>query len=492
MRPTLLASTLFTVLAMNANAADTRLTIYSGDFDAVAASEPAPGAPGFALVRERREHELRAGAQVLTISGLPEAIDAAGARFVAQGEARVTGQRFDFALADQRELLRRALGQRVTVEQAVGTERATYTGTLLAAGDGLTLALDDGRVKVLSSYTGFELAALPEGLYARPTLRFDVEAGRAGRQAFVLDYPTGGLAWRAEYVASLRGDGGDCRMDFSGAAQIANRSGAGFAAAAVSLVAGEPRRAAPGPMPRGEVMMMAKAQVADAAPVPEASGEYHAYALPGRTDLPHGSVQRVPLVTPATGVRCTRRYETARSMPGFHPSQPILHADFGPTGVQPVQAMLAFDNDEAAGLGVPLPAGRLRVFDAGRDEEAFLGEVVLPHTAAGRTVDVALGDAFDLSLERTRESFALDPDRQGATETLRLALRNAKPGGATVRVLESLPRWSDWTLEESSVPGRKIDAQTVAFDVPVPARGEATVRYRVRYRWPASVTPPGP
>lgn len=490
MRPTLLVSSLLTVLSMNSHAADTRLTIYSGDFDAVSTSLPVPGAPGFALVREEHTFELRDGAQVLTLSGLPQAIDAAGVRFVPAGAARVTGQRFDFALADQAELLRRALGQRVTVEQAVGSERQTFSGTLLAAGDGLTLALDDGRVRVLSSYTGFELAALPDGLYARPTLRFDVEAPRPGGERFVLDYPTGGLAWRAEYVATVRGSGDACRMDFSGAAQVANRSGAAFAQAAVTLVAGQPNRTAP-PPPRG-MMMMKSAVAADAAPVPEASGEYHAYPLPGRTDLPDGSVQRVPLLQDAEGVRCERRYETPRTMPGFRPHQPIVHDDFGPTGAQPVQAVLAFDNRKDVGLGVPLPAGRLRVFEGGAKADAFLGESELAHTAAGRDVEVVLGEAFDLSLERTREAFALDADRRGATESVTLRLRNAKPDAATVRVLESLPRWTDWTLEEATLEGRKVDAQTVAFEVPVPAGGEATVRYRVRYRWPDSAIPPGP
>ena len=488
MRLPALPASLLVVAAVNAAAADTKLTIYSGDFDAVAASQPAPGMPGFALVHETHEFALVPGANTLTLSGLPAGIDASGVRFTAQGAARVTGQRFDFALADQGELLRRALGQRVTVEQAIGSERQSYTGTLIAAGDGLTLALDDGRVRVLADYTGFELAQLPDGLYARPTLRWNVQATQAGRARFELDYPTGGLSWRAEYVARLSGAGEECRMDFSGAAQVANRSGAAFAQAAVTLVAGQPnvqRSVQP-------QMMMAKSsmEASDGGIAPQPSGEYHAYPLPGRVDLPESSVQRVPLLAEAGDVACVRRYESQPPWGDYRPPRPLVEPEYGPVGEQPVMAMLEFGNRKQVGLGVPLPGGRLRAFVRERDgSEAFLGEAMLGHTASGRDVRVPLGQAFDLSAERTRENFELEPDRHGMFETIQLTLRNAKAEAVTVRVLEPLPRWHAWEVSESSVPWRKTNAQTIAFDVAVPAGGEATVRYRVRYRWPESITP---
>jgi hypothetical protein len=137
-----------------------------------------------------------------------------------------------------------------------------------------------------------------------------------------------------------------------------------------------------------------------------------------------------------------------------------------------------------------LPAGRLRVYTVdATGREDFLGDAALEHTAAGREVRAALGEVFDLSLERTRENFELDADRLGLSETIALVLRNAKNEAATVRVLESLPRWNAWDVLDSTGKWSKVDAQTIAFEVPVAAGGEATVRYRVRYRWPESVRP---
>jgi hypothetical protein len=490
MTPNPLATATLLALAMTTSAADTELTIYSGDFDAVASSLPGRGMSGFALVREGPRFDLAKGDNTLTLSGLPAAIDAAGVRFVpASGDLSVSAQRFDFALADQSELLRRALGQRVTVEQAIGSSRESYTGTLLATGDGLTLALDDGRVRVLSSYASFELAALPDGLQARPTLRWSVRSPRAASERFSLDYPTAGLAWRAEYLASVSGQGDACRMDFSGAAQVLNRSGASFPDAQLTLVAGDPNlQRDPQPQMMAKSMRVEMAMAAAPPPPPQGSGEYHAYRLAGRTSLPDGSVQRVPLLADAKGVRCARRYESPSPIEFYSTPTPIVHREYGPGGVQPVLAMFEFDNKRDSGLGLPLPAGRLRVFlgkSGGRED--FLGEAALGHTAAGNQVRAALGEAFDLSLERTREDFTLDASSRQMSERFALVARNAKAEAVSVRVIETLPRWSDWDITEASLGWTRLDAQRIAFDVPVPAQGEATVRYTVRYRWPDTI-----
>lgn len=482
-----LLATLFA--AAPAVASDT-LTVYSGDFDAVSQSEPQSGGPGFALVERKVGFDLRAGDNAVSLGGLPLALDAGSVRLAPRGDARVLGQRFDFALASQDELLRRALGQSVTVEQAVGSERRSLTGTLVAAGNGLTLRLPDGRIKVLADYASFELAKMPAGIVNEPTLAWSLASARGGRQDFDLSYATGGLAWRAEYRVDTQGLGRDCRLALDGAAMVVNRSGADFNDVRLTLVAGEPNRSQGGASPR--VMMaaapMAKTMEADVAPSPQASGEYQSYTLPNPGSLPQGSVQRLPLVAPTPGVACERRYETNATIGSWTPPQPIIDAGFNAAEdqPQPVLARLRFANEAKAGLGVPLPAGRVRVFE-GSD---FLGEADLGHTPAGAPVTLTLGNVFDLRAERKREEFHLDRAGRTMTETIAITLRNAKPAAVTVQVNERLPRWTDWDIVSSSVPASKRGAQAASFDVSVPAKGEATLRYTVRYRWAADVTIP--
>ncbi len=486
MNRTLIAAATAAVLSgiAPAFAAPPTLTVYSGDYDAVVQSDASPGGPGFALLHSTVGFDLASGANTERWGGLPAALDASSVRLRPQGEAGVRGQRFDFALAGQDALLARAIGQTITVEQAVGDSRQTYTGELLAAGNGLTLRLADGRVKMLASYASFELAALPEGMVVEPTLAWDIHAGRAGRQLFDLDYATAGLAWRAEYQADLSGGARACRMDLEGAAMVVNRSGADFNGVALTLVAGAPNRVATaGPEMMAKDMMMVRAQAAPA-PAPQASGEYHAYRLPGTSALPQGSVQRLPLIDRAQGVACERRYETRAEYGDWRPPQPMIDANFNsPAGQQPVIASLRFKNASQAGLGVPLPAGRVRVFDGGD----LLGEAVLGHTPANADVSLALGTVFDLTAERSREDFSVDRAGRQMEERISVRVRNAKPDAATVRVVEPLPRWSDWEIVSSTVPAAAKDAQSASFDLAVPAGGEARITYTVRYRWAPDV-----
>ena len=471
--------------AFPAQAATPGLTVYSGDYDAVVRSQAMAGGPGFALFDTTLEFDLSSGDNRISLGKLPTALDASSVRLRPRGDASVRGQRFDFAVAGQDELLRRAIGQTVTVEQAVGDARQAHTGVLLATGGGLTLRLPDGRVKVLSHYASFELPRLPEGVVNEPTLAWDIAAGRAGRQSFDLDYATSGIGWRAEYQADLSGAPRACRMDLEGAAMVVNRSGADFNDVALTLVAGEPNRvASAGPL-QEKAYARADMMVASAPePMAQASGEYHAYRLPGTGSLPQGSVQRLPLVAPARGVACERRYETRSEFGGWRPPQPMLDADFNSqSGQQPVIASLRFENRRQAGLGLPLPAGRVRVFD-GKD---LLGEASLHHTPENAEVELALGTVFDLSAERTREDFSVDRAGRQMEERVSIVVRNAKAEAATVRVIEPLPRWSDWEITSSSVPARRIDAYSTGFDVAVPAGGEARVTYTVRYRWAPDV-----
>lgn len=491
----LLASSLASILAAMstpADAADRQLTIYSGDFDAVAQSEGMPGGPGFALFTERIGFDLKAGNNQASLAGLPLALDSSSVLLKPGSGVSVRGQRFDFAVAGQDELLRRALGQTVSVEQAVGDVRQNHTGTLMSAGNGLTLRLADGRIKVLSNYASFELPRLPDGVVNEPTLNWSLASERAGRQEFDLSYATAGLAWRAEYRIDASGQGKDCRMALEGAAMVVNRSGADFDDVMLTLVAGEPNRA-PQAGPRAMMAMVApappaKVMEADMAVAPQASGEYQAYKLPNAGSLPRGSVQRLPLVDATHGIACERRYETSSQLGDWRPPYPILDPNYGAGDgqEQSVIATLRFKNSKAVGLGVPLPAGRVRMFD-GKD---FLGEANLSHTAANQDVALTIGDVFDLKAERTREDFRLDRDGRNMTETIRIVLRNAKAMAATVRVGEQLPRWTDWEIVSSSMPFEKRNAQRIRFDVPVPAEGEVELRYTVRYRWAPDVKIP--
>ncbi len=485
-----------TTMAMHSAAADTTITLYSGSFDEVSQSYPSGHMPGLALISQALARDLQRGTNEISLDRLPIAIDVGSVQLAPAGSGlRIASQRYDFAVLGQDQLLQQAIGQRITVEQLDGGQARSFSGILLAAGNGLTLQQDDGRIRVLSGYSSFELERLLDGLSARPTLRWNIDSPRAGRETFQLDYATGGMAWQAEYLIRLDSAAQSGKMSLAGAAQVVNRSGLDFPGTALTLVAGSPNRArsavpqiamaAPAPV------MMKRAEMSaayDAAPAAENSGEYHAYPLPVPVDLPNGSVQRVPLIDTASDIGFMRRYEVGSSGGNYRPSRPQVHQYEGEETLG-VSTTLLFTNAKSDGLGVPLPAGRVRVFQGEAKGDALLGEAWLGHTPAGQKINLALGEAFDLSAKRKRTAFRLADDRLSLSETVEVTLSNAKSQPATLRLHESLPRWQDWEITESSQKWDRVDAQNIAFDVTVAPGKDTVVRYTVRYRWPADVRP---
>lgn len=494
MRLNVLSLTLaLSIISMNAPAADTQITLYSGNFDAVSQSYPSANMPGLAQISQSLSHDLKRGGNAIALDSLPLALDVGSVQMTpASAGLRITSQRYDFALIGQEQLLQKAVGQRVVVDQANGSDTRRFSGTLLAANGGLTLQQDSGRIVVLANYASFELESLPEGLTTRPTLRWTIESPRSGKENLQLDYATGGMAWQAEYLIRLDGPSQNGRMAMSGAAQVVNRSGLNFPGTMLTLVAGNPNQARSAAPRAASAAPMAKMMVAgasyDSGIEAQDSGEYHAYPLPKPVDLPNGSVQRISLLDPVEAAQYQRRYEVGNVHAGYRPSRPqIQRLDDEQT--LPVGVVLAFSNEKSAGLGMPLPNGRVRVFQADASGDNLLGEATLAHTASGQKVELALGEAFDLSAKRKSTGFQLADDRLSLTETIEITLANAKSQTATIHLNETLTRWQDWDILETSHPWKPVNAQTVVFEVPVPAGKEVTVRYQVRYRWPINVRP---
>ncbi len=474
----------------NPESGTTRLTIYSGDYESLSGDTVASsGMPGYALVERPLHYTLKAGINAVSASGMPLAMDVEAAQLQPRTNGvTLQSQRFVAPLSGTYEVITQVIGQRVVVEHTAGTAKQSDTGVLLAANDGLTLALADGRIKVIRNYDNFSVVDGSKLVSQQSELRWTVQAENAGDAKFMLSYPMGGMAWRAEYRATVAGvdaDAKGCQLSFDGAALLVNRAGVGFGDARVTLVAGEPSRVISQPK-----MAMRSDYASGAAITPprelspprvRQSGEYHAYELPNSLSIGNGVVERVPLFAQLPAVACERAYTAGNPDDSvWIPDRPqISSSQRGQTQTLPVTATVSVQNVKESGLGQPLPAGRVRVFD-GND---FLGESRLAHTAAGTEITLEVGKPFDLSAEREATNFELDRSGRTITESFAITLGNAKDKDATIEVFESLPRWSAWEIIESSVDPIKTGANQVEFDVTVPANDEVVLTYTVRYRW---------
>ena len=169
---------------------------------------------------------------------------------------------------------------------------------------------------------------------------------------------------------------------------------------------------------------------------------------------------------------------------GFFPS-PRIDRNFGTQANKKIDIYLRFKNEKEVGMGMPLPAGRIRVskLDPADDSLEFIGEDRLDHTPKDEEVLIKLGSAFDVVGERKQVDFKIDTRRDWLDETIEIKVRNHKEEPVKVIVKENLYRWINWEIREATHKYEKIDARTIHFPVMVPKDGEVTIRYTVHYSW---------
>jgi len=448
--------------------------------------------PGYALVREDRRFDLKAGRNLLRVGDVPALIDPTTVSFASLTDpkaTRVIEQSFEFDLTSTQKLLSRYLDREITVEQQRGQGVGAFTGILVGTQGGLTLKAADGSVRVVNGYSGVTLPGLPGGLISKPTLVWDVDAGKAGTHDARIAYQTGGMTWWADYnLVYSEPKPEQCRLDVGAWVTIVNQSGASYEGAKLKLIAGDVQRAQPRGYPAPAAMAMGRAQEAKAAGFEEKSFfEYHLYTLGRPTSLAQNATKQIELFPTAAGVGCEKQLfysGQASTFPIY--GSPMTDRNFGVQSNRKVDVYLRMKNAAANGLGVPLPAGKLRV--SKRDDAdgslEFIGEDLIDHTARDETVRVKLGSAFDIVGERKQLDYRVDTAAKWIEEDIEVRVRNQKPDEAvTVTVRESLYRWTNWTILKKSHEFEKQDSRIVHFPVRITPKGEAVVRYTVRYTW---------
>ncbi|MGH8244343.1 MAG: DUF4139 domain-containing protein, partial [Steroidobacteraceae bacterium] len=212
---------------------------------------------------------------------------------------------------------------------------------------------------------------------------------------------------------------------------------------------------------------------------------YHLYTLGRPATIPNNSTKQIELFDSASRVPARKQlvYDGAAGL--FFHGGLNQEREYGPASSTKVDVYLKFRNDKASGMGMPLPAGRIRVSQQDKADGSleFVGEDKIDHTPKDEDVRVVLGTAFDVVGERRQTDFTVNTKGRVMEEAFEIKVRNHKDQPVEVIVRENLYRWNQWTLIEQSMPSQKKDARTIEFPVRVAADGEATVTYRVRYTW---------
>jgi len=432
-----------------------------------------------ALVRDVRRLRLPSGTLDVRFMDIAARVNPATVHIVsltAPKELTVLEQNYEYDLLSPQKLLAKYVGKELTlvrlVEENNSTKEVSVKATLLADNEAPVWKVGNEIITGMGA-DRYIFPDLPENLYSKPTLVWLLDNRHEGEQTVEASYLTNDMSWSADYVLTV---GTDPKLaDLNGWVTVVNNCGTAFRNAQLQLVAGELHRVA-----EVQLESMGRAMAMKSAPTApqfaqEALSEYHLYTLERRTNVQNNETKQISLLS-STGVRIAKHFEVDGQQFYYHNAQRP-----GAPFKDPVEVRLKFKNSEANALGMPLPAGTVRVYQGdSKGRVQFIGEDRIDHTPKDETLDLHIGNAFDVVAERKQTDFQVISSNVHEM-AFEIALRNHKPEPIIVEVNE--PIGGDWKMLESNFKAEKTAAFAARFDVPVAANGESVLKYRVRVRW---------
>ena len=433
-----------------------------------------------ALVRDVRNLSLPSGLFRLKLMDIAATVNPATVHFRSLNEPDKLGvleQNYEYDLLEPAKLLNKYVGKEVTLVRSVmengSTKHEEVKATLLANNNGPVWKI--GNDIVTGGYAeSYRFPEVPANLFDRPTLLMSLENSGSHKQQIEASYLASNLSWNSDYVLTVGRD--DKAADLDGWVTLVNNSGTAFHNARLQLLAGDLNRvfqagvgtnaAAPAPVMKA----MRADQFAQ-----ENFSEYHLYTLGRKTSVEDKETKQISLLQ-GSGVPVEKKFVVNGQNYYYHnqysPGAPIKDN---------VMVFYKFKNEEKSGLGMPMPAGNVRVYQKdSKGNILFVGEDHIDHTPKDEMLNIHIGTAFDVISERKQTDYKKIDTHTWEME-FEITLRNHKDTPVTIEVNE--PIGGDWEMLNSTYKYTKTGAFAAQFNVPVAANGTSVLKYRIRAHW---------
>ena len=399
-----------------------------------------------ALVRDVRNVQIGRGISDLHFMDIAATVNPATVHFRSLTEpARVSvlEQNYEYDLLEPEKLLRKYVGREVTLVRTRldgnTTRDEDVKARLISYNNGPVWEIN-GEIVTGMPTNHIRFPELPGNLFSHPTLIWTLENNGGTRHRVEASYLARSLSWIADYVLTVGRD--DKTGDIDGWVTVTNGSGTSFRNAQLQLVAGDLNRV------KQELRALADNGIREAVPVaaPQLSQKsfslYHLYTLGRKTTINNAETKQVSMLG-ATGFPVIKRYVVNGDFRYYRgaqrPGAPIK---------DDVEVFYQLKNEDKVGLGMPMPAGIVRVYQTdSRGGLQFVGEDRIDHTPKDETLNLKIGNAFDVVCERKQKDFDKIADNVYELE-YEITLRNHKSMPITVEVNE--PIGGSWRMLQSS------------------------------------------
>jgi hypothetical protein len=434
------------------------------------------------LVKDTRTLRIPRGTSLLRFMDVAQQINATSVHIksiTAADALNVVEQSYEYDLLNPQKLLDKYVGKEITlVLRTVQNNSETLTptkATLLSNNNGQVWQIGNQIIINPTNIAEMRFDSLPQDLIAKPTLVWTLTNTGAESHTVEASYLTQGMGWRSDYVVVVNQT--DTKADLNGWVTINNNSGTAYRNAELKLVAGDVNRVRDEAVNGQMKVMSMRAQAAEAVPQFQEQSffEYHLYSLQRATTLKNNETKQISLLSAAN---LNVKKELIVNGQAFYyqgynnPGEPVK---------EKVGVFIGFKNAKENNLGLPLPAGVVRVYKADTTgAQQFVGEDRIDHTPKDENVRIKLGDAFDVVAERKQMDYK-NISRRVFEYAYEIRIRNHKEEAISVIVNE--PIGGDWEIVNSTFPAEKTAAFAARFTVPVAKDGEAVLSYRVRVKF---------
>ncbi len=459
---------------------------------------------GFAVVSETRTVDLPPGVATIRFEGVASGIVPQSALIFG---ADVAEKNRDSALLSQRGLLDSFTGQRVTLRRTdEATGKVVETSALLRSSPegGVVVQTAQGIEPIYCTGLSETLLfpGVPRTLSAKPVLSMTTKNQAGGKATITLVYLSSQFDWQANYVGQFNDDATE--IDLFAWLTMASNDDTSFLNAESAAVAGKVNRAAtdsdlaqapnqnvdyncaavvapvaePAPSPmmaKGMLAMRFESPVAVSAISQdivvtaarraelEAVGDLKFYRIPMPVTVAARAQKQVAfLIKPRVKGRMIYRVQSANDL-------------------ERPQLLFRFKNDKASGLGEPLPAGNVALFQQAAGQRTLVGEASIADKTNDEDVDLIFGTESNVTVDDSPPDDGRDgKDAKGHRWIDRaLTVSNANPHPVNFEAEfatadnRDYGRFSGKTVKR---PGKAVWAVTV------PANGTAELRYRATDR----------
>lgn len=428
----------------------------------------------FALVRDTREISLDKGSNQIQLEGVSKQLDPRSVMFDWVGSPsnppQVASTTYELGITGADGLLGQFVGKPVNIEYRGQDGRVAEkaTGVLESAQNGIVVRANGQHIINPAGTITVPDAKASVGL---PHLSARVQAPASGKTKVAVSYLSRGMSWGADYVATL--DDKSDSISLQCWASITNHTGIAYPGAHVRLVAGSPNRAVVAGEPQYERSAQMYAKPADASIAnhlsvssPQAVGDLYTYEVPNLADVGKEQTNRV-LMLEAKKVPVKTDYAISINPWNWQSNESIR-----------ANVTVAFSNEKSAGLGVPLPAGAVRLMRGSGEKFTYMGADEIADTSKKSRVSLTVGTAFDV-FAKAKQTSTIKVAPRRYRRSYEIEIHNEKQISSSVRVLFD-PAGPAKVVSESLPHTRKEGP--LQWAVGVPAGKQITLKFAIENR----------